>query len=312
MTVNLCDRAITTPAAGDGSVSYSRLLGLKQPIVQASQGITSKAVTISQLAFDRIRDYVYRTAGINIGADKSAMVISRLWRRLELVNCADFEAYFAFVSGPQGAAERSCMLDLLTTNETYFFREPAHFNFLRDSILPSFSRKKIKVWCAAASTGEEPYSLAMVLQDSQGAAWDLLATDISNLVLQHARTGIYGLERLDALPEHYLKRFCLRGVDQCSGKMAIAKTSLANIRFEHHNLMQPLPSQELFDVIFLRNVLIYFDQATKQKVIEHILQRLRPGGWLVVGHCEYIQGFKAEMTSVIPSIYRKRDTVSAI
>lgn len=307
MTLNLCDRAIVAPLLEAALTRCS-----SQPIVQTSIALNSKAMTISAAAFDQIRDYIYRTAGINIGADKSAMVISRLWRRLELVNCADFEAYFAFVSSPLGGAERSCMLDLLTTNETYFFREPAHFTFLRDKILPHFSRKKIKVWCAAAATGEEPYSLAMVLQDRQGAAWELLASDISSAVLNHARKGIYGLERLDALPAHYLKRFCLRGVDECSGKMAIAKTLLPNIRFEHHNLMQPLPSQELFDVIFLRNVLIYFDQATKQKVIEHILQRLRPGGWLVVGHCEYIQGFKAEMSSVAPSVYCKRETVPAI
>lgn len=307
MTVNLCNRAITPSLL---EAALSRRSG--QPAVQTSIGLNSKSMTISPAAFDQIRHYIYRTAGINIGADKSTMVISRLWRRLELVNCADFEAYFAFVTSPQGGDERSCMLDLLTTNETYFFREPAHFHFLRDKILPHFSRKKIKVWCAASSTGEEPYSLAMVLQDSVGAAWELLATDISSAVLTHARKGIYGLERLDALPPQYLKRFCLRGVDECSGKMAIAKASLPNIRFEYHNLMQPLPSEELFDVIFLRNVLIYFDQATKQKVIENILQRLRPGGWLVVGHCEYIQGFKAEMSSVTPSVYCKHDTVSSI
>lgn len=305
MTVNLCS-VTATPAVG-GPLARN-----KPPVVQMPLGIKGAAMTISQTAFDQIRNYLYRIAGINIGADKSAMVISRLWRRLELVNCADFEAYFAFVTSPQGSGERSCMLDLLTTNETYFFREPAHFNFLRDKILPHFSRKKIKVWCAAASTGEEPYSLAMVLQDSQGAAWELLASDISNAVLQHARKGIYGLERLDALPPQYLKRFCLRGVDECSGKMAIAKTLLPNIRFEHHNLMQPLPGQELFDVIFLRNVLIYFDQETKQKVIENILQRLRPGGWLVVGHCEYIQGFKTEMSAVMPSVYCKRNTLPVI
>lgn len=266
---------------------------------------------ISVSAFNQIRDYVYRTAGINIGANKSAMVVGRLWRRLEIAKCADYEAYLRFVSSPEGAEERNYMLDLLTTNETYFFREPAHFTFLQNNVLPHFNHKKIKIWSAASSTGEEPYSLAMVLQDNLGDdGWELLATDISNTVLHHARAGIYRAERLESMPEHYLKRFCLRGVNECSGKIAIAKLLTNNVNFAHHNLLQPLATTDMFDVVFLRNVLIYFDQPTKQKVVEHILQRLRPGGLLVVGHCESIQGFKDAMTLVIPSIYRKLNVVS--
>jgi len=273
--------------------------------------IRSMTMDISKVAFDQIRDYVYRTAGINIGADKSAMVVGRLWRRLEISKCVDYEAYLTFVSSAEGINERHYMLDLLTTNETYFFREPAHFDFLRHKIIQPVSRHKIKVWCGASSTGEEPYSLAMVLQEALGDhGWDLLATDISHTVLAHARAGIYRTERLDCMPEHYLKNFCLRGVNEFSGKMAIAKSLVSNVRFDHHNLLQPLATTEMFDVVFLRNVLIYFDQPTKQKVIEHILQRLRPGGWLIVGHCESIQGFKNEMSLVTPSIYRKLNATS--
>ena len=113
------------------------------------------------------------------------------------------------------------------------------------------------------------------------------------------------------MPEYYLKRFCLRGVNEFSGKIAIEKSLTNNVSFVHHNLLQPLATAEMFDVVFLRNVLIYFDQPTKQTVIEHILQRLRPGGLLIVGHCESIQGFKDAMTLVIPSIYRKLNVVSA-
>lgn len=261
---------------------------------------------ISQLAFHKIRDYVHRTAGIIIGANKTAMVTGRLWRRLELLGHKDYETYFAYVCSAEGVQERNTMLDLLTTNETYFFREPAHFDFLRDHIIPQQGNHKMRIWCAASSTGEEPHSIAMVLADRLGKCdWDILATDISSKVLELARTGLYRAERISHIPSEYLKNYCRRGIGEYEGMLAVLPSLRSRITFEQHNLLHLRSSKELFDVIFLRNVLIYFDNETKQKVIENLLQSLRPGGWLILGHCESLQGLKLDISVISPSIYRK-------
>ena len=270
----------------------------------------SPSTHISPAAFDKIREYVHSTAGIIIGANKTAMVTGRLWRRLELLGHKDYETYFAYVLTAAGAHERATMLDLLTTNETYFFREPAHFDFLRDQIIPQQGPNKMRIWCAASSTGEEPHSIAMVLADRLGKCdWDILATDISNKVLDQARTGLYRAERISHIPADYLKNYCRRGIGEYEGMLAVVPSLRSRITFEQHNLLQVRASSEKFDVIFLRNVLIYFDNPTKQKVIENMLQSLRPGGWLILGHCESLQGLKLDINSVSPSIYRKSATV---
>lgn len=262
---------------------------------------------ISPASFQQIRDYVYQVAGIVIGAEKTAMVTSRLWRRLEATGCADYEAYLAFLRTSAGERERSLMLDLLTTNETYFFREQAHFKHLAEQILPAIHHRPVRIWCAAASTGEEAYSLAMVLAEQRGwDGWDLLATDISSKALTQAEHGLYRMERLENMSPHYLKTYCLRGVNEFNGQMAINAKLRARVRFARHNLLQPLIGHNLFDVIFLRNVLIYFDQPTKARVINHALARLRPGGWLILGHCESLMGMQMSLVQEAPSIYRKQ------
>lgn len=261
---------------------------------------------ISTIALHKIRDYVHRTAGIVIGADKTALVTGRLWRRLELTSHTTYESYFAFVSSAAGEQERHIMLDLLTTNETYFFREPAHFNFLRDHIIPQQGPQKMRVWCAASSTGEEAHSIAMVLSDALGKCdWDILATDISGKVLEHARTGVYRAERINHIPRDYLQRFCRRGIGEYDGMLAVVPSIRSRICFEQHNLLHARPNDEQFDVVFLRNVLIYFDLPTKQKVLENILKNLRPGGWLILGHCESLHGLDLDVKVMRPSIYRK-------
>lgn len=266
---------------------------------------------ISPLAFQKIRDLMHRTAGIVIGPDKTSLVTGRLWRRLGIYGFKNYEAYMAFIDSPAGADERSVLIDLLTTNETYFFREPAHFDFLRNQIIPQHSGGKLRVWCAAASTGEEPYSLAMVLADALGeGTWELMATDICSKVVEQARTGMYRAERIENMPKDYLKRFCRRGIGAYEGMLAIAPSLRNQVRFELHNLLHARPADEKYDVVFLRNVLIYFDAPTKQKVLNHILNTLRPGGWLILGHCESVQGLNVPVNTVRPSVYRKPGLVS--
>lgn len=263
-------------------------------------------IALSAQAFSRIQQWLYQTAGIQINGQKKSMVVSRLWRRVEELGLADFDAYLEHAFGPSGAAERAEMLDRLTTNETYFFREPAHFARLKEQIIPSLRGRPARVWCAAASTGEEPYSLAMVLHDQLGdAPWQLVASDICGRALQQAQNGLYRMERLELLPVDYLRRYCRRGTGNYQGMMMIDRELRARVRFEQHNLLHAWPKGEGFDVIFLRNVLIYFDQPTRQRVIDHLCASLRPGGWLVIGHCESLNGINVPLQQLAPSVYRE-------
>jgi len=208
------------------------------------------------------------------------------------------------------------MLDLLTTNETYFFREPAHFKLLREQILPQLTQRENaqrapRVWCAAASSGEEPYSLAMVMAEKLGMqGWQLLATDISGNVLDKASRGMYRMERIENMPPDYMKKYCRRGIDQYEGWMMIDRCLRARVTFAQHNLLQKPAFDDHFDVIFLRNVLIYFDQPTKQRVLENLISVLRPGGWLITGHCESLNGLSLPVQQLSPSIYRHASLVS--
>lgn len=262
--------------------------------------------SLSPEAFRTIQEWLYQTAGIIINAQKGSMVVSRLWRRVDALGLEDFDAYLAHAFGPGGAAERAEMLDRLTTNETYFFREPAHFARLKNQIIPSLKDRPIKVWCAAASTGEEPYSLAMALDDQLGAdGWQLVATDICRRALQQADRGLYRLDRLELLPIDYLKRYCRRGTGDYQGMMMIDRSLRERVRFEQHNLLSSWPESGGFDVIFLRNVLIYFDQPTRQRVIDNLCKALRPGGWLITGHCESLTGIRMPLRQLAPSIYRE-------
>lgn len=280
-------------------------------------------MSLNHEEFIRIRNYVYRTAGIIIGDEKKSMVISRLWRHVEKLGFTDFGSYLKHLDSSAGIQSKAQMLDLLTTNETYFFREPAHFKLLREQILPEFSQRAPRVWCAAASSGEEPYSLAMVLAEKFGLQnWQLLATDISSNVLEKAGRGMYRMERIDNMPEHYMKKYCSRGTDHYDGWMIIDRCLRARVTFAQHNLLQRPDFTHLqsslvastadsrFDVIFLRNVLIYFDQPTKQRVLEHLVSALRPGGWLITGHCESLNGLSLPLQQLSPSVYRHANLVS--
>jgi len=280
-------------------------------------------MSLNHAEFVQIRDYVRRTAGIIIGDEKMSMVVSRLWRHVEKLGFADFASYLKHLHSAEGAQSKAQMLDLLTTNETYFFREPAHFKLLREQVMPQYKQRAPRVWCAAASSGEEPYSLAMVLAEKYGPqGWQLLATDISGNVLEKASRGMYRLERIENMPADYMKRYCRRGIDQYDGWFMIDRCLRARVTFAQHNLLQKpafdllssgqekTANDNLFDVIFLRNVLIYFDMPTKQRVLENLVSALRPGGWLITGHCESLNGLSLPLQQQSPSIHRHVQAVS--
>jgi chemotaxis protein methyltransferase CheR len=246
-------------------------------------------------------------AGIQLGHAKRTLVSSRLASRLRKLGLSTYGDYYRLISGGSDAVERQTAVDLLTTNETYFFREPKHFDFLREllgRLRPT--GQPFRVWSAACSSGEEPYSIAMVLADrSLGRSWEILASDLSTRVLAKARLGHYPQSRASQIPAAYLRRFCLKGIGPEEGTMLVDEALTAQVEFRSINLKEPFPEVGSFDVIFLRNVMFYFDSETKASVAARLTERLRPGGHLFIGHSETLNGTTRQLRAVAPAIYQK-------
>lgn len=261
---------------------------------------------ITDAEFQRFQRFIFERAGITMSATKKTLVAGRLGKRVAARDCPNFAAYFELLGRAEGADEVQTAIDLLTTNETYFFREPRHFDFLRSLAIGAAARQQpLRVWSAASSSGEEAYSIAMLLTDCLGdAAWEVVGTDISHRVLQRARTGHYPMERARHVPPAYLKRFCRRGVGEHAGTLLVDKALRQRVRFLPANLNEALPQLGTFDVVFLRNVMIYFSGDTKRGVVSRVLSLLKPGGHLLIGHSESLHGVSDAVQMVAPSIYR--------
>lgn len=253
-----------------------------------------------------IRDYLYKTTGIVLNDTKQAMVIGRLDKRLRHYGFASYSEYFSLFGMPGFENETTLAIDLLTTNETYFFREPKHFDFLVSEILPEQSPAKIfRVWSAASSSGEEAYTLAMLLENyANSGQWEIVGTDISTRVLDKAQRGLYPIDAAEKIPPMLLKKYCLKGSGDFEGFLLIDPVLRKRVKFIYANLISSLPDLGMFDVIFLRNVMIYFDMGTKQRLLESITQYLRPGGYFFISHSESLHGMRTNLRPVIPSIYR--------
>ncbi len=265
------------------------------------------AVTLSDQDFGEFQRLLYRLAGISISPAKKALVSGRLAKRLKHHSLDSYRDYLRLLTSGREPEELQTALDLLTTNETYFFREPKHFEFLQQGVLAE--RKPgapFRVWSAACSSGEEPFSLAMVLAERLGEApWEIVASDISTRVLERARSGLYAIERARHIPDRYLKEYCRRGVGSQDGRFIVDRRLRARVNFQQINLNETLPRLGEFDVVFLRNVMIYFDTDTKARVVERIAATLKPGGYLVIGHSESLNGVTDVLATVRPSVYRK-------
>lgn len=264
--------------------------------------------TITDREFMQFQRFIYDAAGITMANGKQALVSGRLAKRLAHYQLESFSDYLRLLESRAQPQELQVAVDLLTTNETYFFREPKHFALLRELAQEAHERHRgLRVWSAASSSGEEPYSIAMVLADVMGedAAWEVLGTDISTRVLQRARSGHYPMERAAQMPSNYLKKFCLKGQGSESGTMLIDRSLRQRVQFQHLNLNAPLPRVGSFDVIFLRNVMIYFSLETKRQVVARLLAQLRPGGFFLIGHSETLNEINDSLIAVAPSIYRK-------
>ncbi|MDH4187611.1 MAG: protein-glutamate O-methyltransferase [Nitrospira sp.] len=268
---------------------------------------------ISKREYDDIRTLLYDESGIALGESKQSLVVSRLSKRLRDLRLDSFAAYYAVVTEDSTGGEFTRMLDMLSTNKTDFFREPKHFEFLRDVILPDLEReKRISIWSSACSTGEEPYTIAMTLRESvrQPSPWEfrILASDISTRVLAHAAQGLYAVERIRTVPPDVAKRHFLRGRGAQAGLVKVKPHLTEMIKFRRMNLMdEHFPIKTRLDLIFCRNVMIYFDRPTQERLVNKFYGLLKPGGHLFIGHSESLQWLKHPFTSVAPTIYRKDD-----
>ncbi len=264
---------------------------------------------VSAKAYQAIRDFIYSEAGIDLGDSKQMLVSSRLNKRLKHYQLQNFEEYANLLKNSAANEERQMAIDLLSTNETYFFREPAHFDHLRETVLRSHPKNQtFRLWSAASSSGEEAYSLAMVLDDFFGRRvnWEIFGSDISRRIIEKADKGLYQTHRIDAIPKDYLSRYCRKGTGRYDGFLLVDQKLRDKTRFTEINLTKSLPDVGLFEVIFLRNVLIYFDDVTKENIVRNLVSKLRPGGILYIGHSESIKGMNLPLTLIAPTTYRKQ------
>lgn len=259
----------------------------------------------SDKEFILFQQLILERLGIFLPLQKKALLTNRLWKRLRDCDLTSYQDYYRLITEKKGEAELHIAMELITTNETYFFREQKHFDYMAQSILPEFKNgKKMRVWSAAASTGEEPYSIAMMLEDKCQSAWELECSDVNNTVIEQARRGIYPDARVRNIPENYLHRFCRKGVGPQEGFVRVTQDLRDKVNFFTLNLHHAFPDIGKFDLVFLRNVLIYFENDTKAKVLERIANVLNPNGILFVGHSESLHGVTPRFAPIKPAIYR--------
>jgi chemotaxis protein methyltransferase CheR len=259
--------------------------------------------------FRRITELMHGAIGLSFAQSKKPLVSSRLAPRMQRLGLDDYEDYLALISSNSDAGEFQMAVDLLTTNETYFFREPAHYELL-EAELARAKPRTLAVWSAASSFGDEAFSTAMLLADMAqlgriGSDWSVLGTDISDRVLRSATQAVYPQERLRNVSPERLRRHCLRGEGESDGMVQIHPRLRERVRFGQLNLCQPIEALGPFDVVFLRNVLIYFDTETKRDVVDRVLTQLRPGGLFFIGTAEGRVACKTPLQPLAPGAFRK-------
>lgn len=260
---------------------------------------------LSDREFEQFRKMIFQIAGISLAESKKPLVAGRLHKRLRHHGVNSYSDYFKLIG--QNRDELQVAVNLLTTNETHFFREPKHFEFLRLRVLPYHDRQRtLRIWSAASSSGQEAYSLAMLLTETLGEKpWEILGSDISTQVLVTASAGQYDISQADEIPRNYLQAYCMKGVGSQNGTFIIDPKIRNRVSFRQINLNERLPEVGQFDVIFLRNVLIYFQPDTKRAVVNRLLDKLRPGGIFVIGHSESLNGIVAGLNVEAPAVYKK-------
>ena len=261
---------------------------------------------ISHRSFEAVAKYFQAQSGIRLGPDKHALVQGRVQKLAHERGERDLDRFVANVLGGSDAAALTQLVDRLTTNETYFFREPEHFQFLGQLVGQLRPASGWRVWSAASSSGEEAYSIAMVLADRIGLTrpWEVIGTDLSTEVVRKASQALYPIAHADNIPDYYKHRYCLKGHGAHTGHMLMAKPLRERTSFLSANLLEPLPDIGSFDVIFLRNMLIYFDMETKADILRRVITRLKPGGHLLPGHSESLANLDLPLKPVRTAVYQ--------
>ncbi len=266
-------------------------------------------IKLEKAQFEKISQLVYRLTGINLHSGKYELVKARLLKRLRALGLEDVDVYMEYLENNRSNGELTSMIEAMTTNKTSFFRELHHFDYLRREIIPAVKNRRIRIWSAGCSSGEEPYSIAIALSEavSDLIFWDvgILATDLSTRMLALARKGIYDTRSLQDVPpllmSKYLKCIEINPV-RC---YQVVQELRRIVHFARLNLMGEWPMRGTFDVIFCRNVMIYFDEATRQRLVNRFWELLKPEGHLFVGHSESLAGSKHKFSYAEPAIYKK-------
>ena len=273
--------------------------------------------SISTRDYTRLCNLIYQEAGINLGVEKKVMLEARIKRRLKALEIDTYSRYCDFLFGHQGMKEElGPLIDVVTTNKTDFFREPGHFGFLTDKALPEWSAenagRQFLIWSAGCSTGEEPYTLAMVLSEyaaaHAGFRFRILATAICTTVLEKAERGVYSAEAIAPVPAAFKKKYLLRSRDAATGRVRVVPELRQLVEFRRVNFMDAQYGLgEKVDAIFCRNVIIYFDRATQERILGKLTQNLLPRGYLFVGHAEALHDMDLPLQPVGPALYRRMD-----
>jgi chemotaxis protein methyltransferase CheR len=264
--------------------------------------------------FEFIRSLVYERSRINLTQDKRQLVSARLGKRLRATKVPSVKEYCRLLKEPGAEQEMSHLIDAISTNHTFFFRESAHFDFLRNQAVPEMYARsrserwsRLRVWSAACSSGEEPYSIAITLAGcAQQWPWQIEATDISHRVLAKAAAGIYADETVQRLPKEIIRTHFQRGIGPQEGNHRVKAALRERVTFRQLNLLEGEPPfHEPFHVIFCRNVMIYFDRQTQDELVERLARRLVPGGYLFVGHSESLTHMRHSLRVIRPAVYQK-------
>ena len=264
-------------------------------------------MTLKESEFKIFQKLIYDEAGIDISDKKLLLVQSRLVKKLLDYKLSSYSEYLRLVQiNPKEKIE---MINLISTNETYFFREIEHFSFLQNLLKNEHANTPLfRIWSAAASVGAEAYSAAMILDSILGSdKWEIVGSDINTDVLKKARVGLYPESWISKIPDAFKKKYCLKGKGAHEGKFLVDRSLVNNIRFHTVNLLEPVMTFGRFDLIFLRNVLIYFDDKTKQKVVDNMILNLKPGGYFFISHTENLNMIDlGSLEQVETAIYRKK------
>lgn len=270
---------------------------------------------LSDKDFMRASNFIQKNYGIKMPSVKKIMLQSRLQKRLKALGMTSYTQYLDFVLGKDGKAEIVNMMDVVSTNKTDFYREPMHFEFLKDTLLPEYYQDKsnglFKVWSAGCSTGEEPYTIAIELTEfminNAGFDFSIFGTDLSTKVLKKAIEAVYPINRVDVIPLDLKKKYLLKSKNKEKNLVKVTTALRKKVTYDRLNFMDAdYKVNEMYDLIFCRNVLIYFDRKNQENIINKLCRNLKHGGYIFFGHSESITGIDAPLTHIKPTIFRRK------